>query len=58
MASETRPEMRQAVGLQSIFPNRLPGLAPRAGMIQAFGLTQSTLSTTLTGTGDVGKDNR
>ncbi len=58
MASETRPEMRQAVGLQSIFLNRLPGLAPRAGMIQAFGLTERILATTFTGTGDVGKDNR
>jgi hypothetical protein len=48
--------MRQAVGLQLIFLNRLPGLAPRAGMIQAFGLTRSTLSTTFTGTGDEGKD--
>jgi hypothetical protein len=48
--------MRQAVGLQPIFLNRHPGLPPGAGMIQAFGLRQGALSTTFTGTGDVGKD--
>ncbi len=42
--------MRQAVGQQTIFRNRHSGLPPGAGMIQAFGLTQSALSTTFTGT--------
>ncbi len=47
--------MRQTVGLPPIFLNRHPGLPPGAGMIQTFGLTQSTLSTTSSGTGDVGE---
>jgi hypothetical protein len=50
--------MRQAAGLPLIFLNRHPGLPPGAGMIQGFGLKQSTLFTTFTSIGDVGQDKR